>query len=148
MEEWNITNITDLNDQNKQDLYETFLDGSRFWIQKVLLPLVVTIGIIGNGKNVSTTIYIPCPIAPELIFEFKIFFLGVTVVVLTRRRMRSSTNTYLTALAISDLLYLIFVFTLSLEHYPNNHSLNFYHYWAYYRFGIWFVDATSKISFF
>lgn len=120
MEEWtNQTNITDLNVTNKEDLYETFLDGSRFWIQKVLLPLVVIIGIIGNG---------------------------ITVVVLTRRRMRSSTNTYLTALAISDLLYLIFVFTLSLEHYPNSHGSDFYHYWAYYRFGIWFVDATTSVS--
>lgn len=72
--------------------------------------------------------------------------LAVTVVVLSHRRMRNSTNTYLTALAISDLLYLIFVFTLSLEHYPNIHSKNFYYYWVFYPFGVWFTDATSNVK--
>lgn len=62
---------------------------------------------------------------------------------MTRRRMRSSTSTYLTALAISDLLYLVFVFTLSLEHYPNSRTIDFYYYWVYYRFGLWLTDATG-----
>lgn len=75
-------------------------------------------------------------------------FLGVTVVVLTRRRMRSSTNTYLTALAISDLLHLVFVFTLSLEHYPNSHSADYFFYWVYRPFGLWLADAASKCIFY
>lgn len=94
-----------------------FRDASRFWIQRVLVPLVVGIGVLGNV---------------------------VTIVVLTRRRMRSSTNVYLTALAVSDLLYLVFVFTLSLKHYPNTHESSFRWYWHYYGFGTWFTDATSK----
>ena len=67
-------------------------------------------------------------------------------VVLTRRGMRSSTNAYLTALAIADLVYLLCVFWLSLSHYPQvkgDVSLsNFYAYtWPY---SVWLTDATSK----
>ncbi|KAK6630494.1 hypothetical protein RUM43_014839 [Polyplax serrata] len=119
MEEWNATKGDYLQIENENAFYSTFLSESRFWIQRVLLPLVVIVGVIGNG---------------------------VTVVVLTRRRMRSSTNTYLTALAISDLLYLIFVFTLSLEHYPDSHTQRFYYYWVFYRFFLWFTDATTCVS--
>lgn len=66
--------------------------------------------------------------------------------VLTRRGMRSSTNAYLTALAIADLVYLLCVFWLSLRHYPHvkeDVSLsNFYAYtWPY---SLWLTDATSK----
>lgn len=96
-----------------------FRDGSRFWVQRVLVPIVVTVGVIGNL---------------------------VTVVVLTRRRMRSSTNMYLTALAVSDLLYLIFMFSLSLEHYPGFSGPDFRTYWEYNPFGRWFADATSSSS--
>jgi hypothetical protein len=100
-----------------EELSAKFRDASRFWIQRVFVPLVVGVGILGNV---------------------------VTIVVLTRRRMRSSTNVYLTALAVSDLLYLMFVFTLSFKHYPNIHEPSFLWYWHYYGFGIWFTDATSK----
>jgi len=55
------------------------LETTRFIVQKILVPLVVTFGVLGNA---------------------------VTVAVLTRPWMRSSTNSYLTALAIYDLLYL------------------------------------------
>ena len=37
---------------------------------------------------------------------------------MTRKRMRSSTNVYLAALATVDMLYLSFTFILSLKHYP------------------------------
>jgi len=100
-----------------EELSAQFRDASRFWIQRVFVPLVVGIGLLGNV---------------------------ITIVVLTRRRMRSSTNVYLTALAVSDLLYLVFVFTLSFKHYPNIREPSFLLYWQYYGFGIWFTDATSK----
>ena len=60
--------------------------------------------------------------------------------------MRSSTNAYLTALAITDLVYLLCVFWLSLRHYPHMKTdltlANFYAYtWPY---SLWLTDATSK----
>ncbi|KAL3185304.1 hypothetical protein MRX96_031161 [Rhipicephalus microplus] len=70
--------------------YDVFLESSRFWIQRVLVPIVTFIGVIGNS---------------------------LTIVIMTRRRMRSSTNNYLAALATVDTLYLLGGFTLSLKHY-------------------------------
>ncbi|EEB13953.1 class A rhodopsin-like G-protein coupled receptor GPRnna13, putative [Pediculus humanus corporis] len=119
MEIWNLTATKNASVQNKTMLYGLFLNESRFWIQRVLLPIVVIIGFAGNA---------------------------LTVVVLTHRRMRNSTHTYLTALAISDLLYLVFVFTLSLEHYPGSHTKSFYYYWKFYRFGLWLTDASTCVS--
>ena len=84
---------------------------------QVFLPIIGTIGVFGNV---------------------------VTIVVLTRRGMRSSTNAYLTALAIADLIYLLCVFWLSLKHYPHirDPSMAFYAYtWPY---SLWLADATSK----
>lgn len=70
-------------------------------------------------------------------------------VVLTRRGMRSSTNAYLTALAIADLVYLLCVFWLSLRHYPHVREdlalSNFYAYtWPY---SLWLTDATSTYTY-
>lgn len=70
-------------------------------------------------------------------------------VVLTRRGMRSSTNAYLTALAIADLVYLLCVFWLSLRHYPHVREdlalSNFYAYtWPY---SLWLTDATSMYTY-
>ena len=78
--------------QNTDEMYVNFLEQSRFWIQRVFVPLLMIIGIIGNT---------------------------MTIVIMTRRRMRSSTNWYLAALSIFDMLYLIFTFILSFRHYPN-----------------------------
>ena len=61
----------------------------RILVQKILMPLVVLFGVIGNMLNIA---------------------------VLTRRWMRSSTNCYLTALAVSDTMYLILSFMMSLYH--------------------------------
>uniref|UniRef100_T1JCS4 G-protein coupled receptors family 1 profile domain-containing protein n=1 Tax=Strigamia maritima TaxID=126957 RepID=T1JCS4_STRMM len=97
--------------------YEIFLDTVRFWIQKVLIPITVIIGVLGNT---------------------------VTIVVLTRRRMRSSTHLYLTALATSDFFYLIFNFTLSLIHYDSVKS--YYTYFEYYGYGHMLTDACSNTS--
>jgi len=44
------------NFQNYSTLFDpdhdviTFLEGSRFWIQRVLLPIIVIVGVLGNGK--------------------------------------------------------------------------------------------------
>lgn len=97
--------------------YIEFRDTMRFWVQKVLVPFIVTIGIVGNS---------------------------VTIVVLTQRRMRSSTNLYLTALATSDVLYLIFSFTLSLIHYPPINEA--YSYLQYYGYGLMMTDFVSNTS--
>lgn len=55
MEGWNGTSGNDLattqQTDDQEDFYDTFLQESRFWIQRVLLPLVVFVGIIGNGKQ-------------------------------------------------------------------------------------------------
>ncbi|KAG8229458.1 hypothetical protein J437_LFUL005563, partial [Ladona fulva] len=99
--------------------YVNFMNGSRFWIQRVFVPIIVFIGVLGNVA---------------------------TIAVLTRRRMRSSTNVYLTALAVSDLLYLVFIFSLSLEHYPKLPEPYNHLYCQYKRFGLWLTDAASSTS--
>lgn len=96
--------------------YAHFRDMSRFWVKRLLYPLIMCVGVIGNG---------------------------ITIVILTRRRMRSSTNHYLTALAFSDLFYLIFVFTLNLDHYGSMHSYAYYSYW---RYALMLTDACSNTS--
>jgi hypothetical protein len=59
--------------------------------------------------------------------------------------MRSSTNHYLTALAVADLVYLLCVFWLSLDHYPIFKSdLIASSIFAYaFPFSVWLTDATS-----
>ncbi|XP_046444956.1 FMRFamide receptor-like [Daphnia pulex] len=125
---WLSQNDTTYFDDGNQSVATTadpafvhFRDESRFWVQRVLLPIVATIGVFGNG---------------------------VTILVLTRRGMRSSTNAYLTALAIADLVYLLCVFWLSLRHYPHVREdlalSNFYAYtWPY---SLWLTDATTNTS--
>lgn len=94
-----------------------FRDESRFWIQRVVQPVVLLVGVVGNL---------------------------ITVVVLTRPRMSSSTNTYLTALAVTDLIYLVFLYALSLENHPHNKTAEFYWYWQLWRFLLWIVDSASQ----
>lgn len=90
----------------------------RFSVHFILTPSVVVIGVVGNI---------------------------ISMIVLTRRRMRSSTNSYLTALAVSDTLYLLLTFTLSLRHivaglsHPD-HRL----YWHFWRYALWLLDASSE----
>lgn len=43
---------------------------------------------------------------------------SMTIIIMTRKRMRSSTNVYLAFLATADVLYLTLTFILSLKHYP------------------------------
>lgn len=58
--------------------------------------------------------------------------------------MRCSTNVYLTALAVADIIYLLFIFVLSLEHYPNIHDSKYKLYWSTYGLSHWFCDASCK----
>jgi len=77
---WNYSSSTS---QPEDDCWTTLrcqLETTRFIVQKIVVPIIVTFGVLGNA---------------------------VTVAVLTRPWMRSSTNSYLTALAIYDLLYLV-----------------------------------------
>lgn len=110
-------NETALPAADDDDVYATFLDVSRYVVQRVLVPLVLVVGVVGNS---------------------------VTIVVLTRRQMRSSTNNYLTALAISDLLYLVFIFSLSIRHHPGMDHPHHWFYWHYFRYALWLTDATSE----
>jgi hypothetical protein len=62
---------------------------TRFVSDRIFIPVIVCLGIAGNTCNIA---------------------------VLSRPKMRTSTNVYLTNLAIFDTLYLIFMLTLSLIH--------------------------------
>ncbi|XP_049813694.1 uncharacterized protein LOC126260411 [Schistocerca nitens] len=94
-----------------------FRETSRFVVQRILVPILTVIGVTGNMA---------------------------TTVVLSRPRMRSSTNTYLCALAVSDLLYLCFILTLSFKHYPGMDQERHSRYWYYLPYGHWLTDATSS----
>ncbi|CAH0393921.1 unnamed protein product [Bemisia tabaci] len=96
-----------------------FRDNSRQIIQRFLVPFVVAVGVMGNL---------------------------ITILVLTRRRMSSSTNNYLSALAVADLLYLLFHFTLSLKHYPGMSAPDKIIYWTYRPYVLWLTDATNAAS--
>ncbi|KAL1517618.1 hypothetical protein ABEB36_001357 [Hypothenemus hampei] len=98
---------------------EYVLGESRFWFQKVIVPIMVCVGVMGNT---------------------------ITVMVLTRRRMRSSTNIYLSALGIADIIYLFFVFLLSFKHYDNIHDPKYVLYWRFYGLIHWLCDAASSTS--
>lgn len=75
------------------------LDTTRFVAQKVITPTLVTFGVVGNVVNIA---------------------------VLTRRWMKSSTNCYLTALAVYDILYLLLALLLSLNHYGSIGNRDWY----------------------
>lgn len=85
----------------------------------MLSPIVILIGVIGNG---------------------------LTIVVMTRKRMRSSTNCYLAALASVDLAYLLFTFALSLKHYPGGRHPKYGPYWRALPVLMMLADACTNIS--
>ncbi|CAH1953729.1 unnamed protein product [Acanthoscelides obtectus] len=105
-------------DEEEDSLYYV-LESSRFWVQKVLVPILLCLGIAGNT---------------------------LTIMVLTRRRMRSSTNIYLSALAIADIFHLIFGFLLSFTHYKNIHDRRYELYWRFYGLTHWLCDAANALS--
>ncbi|XP_015918808.1 FMRFamide receptor [Parasteatoda tepidariorum] len=119
----NDTNWTmiepNINDMEPDPEYEAFQLNSRFWIQRVFVPIIMTIGVIGNT---------------------------VTVFIMTQRRMRSSTNWYLAALAIFDVTYLVFSFALSLQHYPHIHEQEYNFYWILWPYMLTITDVSSNSS--
>ncbi|CAL8068526.1 unnamed protein product [Orchesella dallaii] len=96
---------------------DEFKNLSRFWVQYVFFPIVVLIGVIGNS---------------------------VTIYVFTRKPMPSSTNVYLTALAVADIVYLIFSFSMSWRHFTFMNTV--WLYWWYSPVGLWITDASSSAS--
>lgn len=101
------------------EVYREFLEGTRFWVQKVLVPILMVIGVIGNS---------------------------ITIAIMTRRRMRSSTNNYLAALAIIDMMYLIFTFILSFRHYSVSSQSDYYLYWQLRPYFLMLADCCSNSS--
>ncbi|XP_022215004.2 uncharacterized protein LOC111069307 [Drosophila obscura] len=90
----------------------------RHVVQRILVPCVFVIGLLGNS---------------------------VSIYVLTRKRMRCTTNIYLTALAITDIAYLTFQLILTLQHYQYIK----YHceiYWLLYGYFVWLCDVSAYIS--
>ena len=67
------------------------LQTTRFVVNKVLAPTVVAFGLLGNA---------------------------LAIIILTRRSMKSSTSSYLTALAVYDSVYLLLALSMTLTHYP------------------------------
>jgi hypothetical protein len=115
-----LFNISLSDEENSvNNVFIEFRDQSRFWIQRVLVPIITMVGVMGN-----------C----------------MTIVIMTRKRMRSSTNSYLAALAIFDMLYLIFTFVLSLSHYPNSNHTRYYYYWLFWPLAVFICDTSSNIS--
>lgn len=55
--------------------------------------------------------------------------------------MRCSTNVYLTALAIADIINLFCAFILSLQHYPG-YKFGHVLYWSAFALSNWFHDAS------
>ncbi|XP_068895016.1 sex peptide receptor-related protein 2 isoform X4 [Tenebrio molitor] len=106
-------------DDANEDPSALFLESTRFWIQRVFVPIMVCIGVGGNT---------------------------ITVVVLTRKRMRCSTNIYLTALAVADIIYLLFVFFLSFGVYKNIHDRKYELYWRFSGLTHWLCDSASSAS--
>jgi len=116
--DWINSSLTTELDEDCWTTLRSQLETTRLVVQKIFVPLVVTFGVIGNA---------------------------VSVVVLTRSWMRSSTNSYLTALAVYDLLYLLFAFTMSLNHYAAlKHSSAFQRYRV--QFGRPLTDTASNTA--
>ncbi|XP_022326458.2 FMRFamide receptor-like [Crassostrea virginica] len=90
---------------------------TRLVVQKFLVPIITCAGVVGNV---------------------------VSIAVLTHKSMKTSTNRYLTALAIFDMLYLVTSMILSLNHYKEISEKKFFQY--FYLYSVVFVDIWSNIS--
>ncbi|RZC43234.1 uncharacterized protein BDFB_008730, partial [Asbolus verrucosus] len=60
--------------------------------------------------------------------------------------MRCSTNIYLTALAVADIVYLLFVFFLSFKVYKNMVDRKYELYWKFFGLTHWLCDSASNAS--
>ena len=90
---------------------------TRFVVQRVLMPIVIVFGVVANAINIA---------------------------VLTRRSMKSSTNHYLSALAVYDVLYLTLVLVIILRHYAAVSSSSWYsRYWPH---AMWLSNTCSNTA--
>jgi hypothetical protein len=90
------------NGSNDESLLRQQLQSTRFIVNKVLAPTIVAFGVLGNA---------------------------LTIAILTRRSMTSSTNCYLSVLAVYDSIYLLFALTMTLIHYEAiNQTSSYIHY--------------------
>ncbi|XP_076437971.1 thyrotropin-releasing hormone receptor-like [Babylonia areolata] len=89
----------------------------RYVVQKVCVPVVVGLGLLGNSLN---------------------------MVVLTRRSMNTSTSCYLAALAAFDMVYLLCSLTLSFKHYSYLHRNALYVHW--FPYGRVLSDMAANVS--
>ncbi|XP_076306878.1 thyrotropin-releasing hormone receptor-like [Tachypleus tridentatus] len=112
-------NETETKMEGSESMYLRFRDLSRFWIQRVLVPIISFVGVVGNL---------------------------VTIIIMTRRQMRSSTNNYLAALAVFDMLYLMCIFILSIAHYPGLTDPQHITYWRLWPYALLLTDACSNTS--
>jgi len=93
---WTTLNSTWSDQHHQQDDHsrlrerKLLLDVVQAVAFKALVPTIVAFGCVGNIIN---------------------------IVVLTRKSMKSSTNRYLTCLAVYDILYLVFAFSMIMKHY-------------------------------
>ena len=77
-----------------------------------MLPLNVTLSpFVATSEELRLTRLIVKSVAIPIVVVFGVLGNVLNIVVLTRKWMRSSTNYYLTSLAIYDILYLVFVAT-------------------------------------
>ena len=96
----NATGCSDLDDDDKLADLRQRLEVTRFVVQHILSPTIIIAGILANI---------------------------LTVVVLTRRSMtRSSTNVYLSALAVYDAVYLALAFSMTWKHYDRVRAMPWY----------------------
>ncbi|GAU95491.1 hypothetical protein RvY_07101-2 [Ramazzottius varieornatus] len=99
---------------NDDQYYAEFLKNSRRIIQLILIPIVAVIGIIVNS---------------------------LTILVFSQKRLRSSTNMYLKALAAFDLVYLCGVLCLSFYH------RKYHPYYLYFQpYALFITDFASNAS--
>jgi len=96
---WSLDNFTINNSHNEPDSDSSELAGRLLMLDvvqtvafKLVVPPIVAFGCVGNI---------------------------ISIVVLTRKSMKSSTNRYLTCLAVYDILYLVFAFSMILKHYQH-----------------------------
>lgn len=95
----NVTGCDDVNDDELSDLLQR-LEMTRFVVQRILAPTIIAAGILANI---------------------------LTFIVLTRRTMtRSSTNVYLSALAVYDAVYLALAFSMTWQHYDTLQAMPWY----------------------
>ena len=117
-----MDNITDnfTNSDNTTESYQPSLETEAVIIIKtILLPMICSLGIAGTV---------------------------LTLIVLSRKNMRTSTNCYLTALSVADLLFLVILATSLLQGEFVPYSTEFYHFIIYITYAAVFMQVFLLAS--